>query len=139
MRDSYHEPIADPISEARRYVDNAKTVLFEKAKLDPETNCYADSKYVKAAGHYLWNAVLISIDAIFEVKSKLRPHPDVNDYREAIAKRDRKLLTLINAAYETMHITMGYDGNTAKGVCTDGIRLANDIIERCEAMLKQAA
>jgi hypothetical protein len=131
--------VADPINEARRYVDNAKTVLFEKAKLDPETNCYADSKYVKAAGHYLWNAVLISIDAIFEVKSKQRPHPDVNDYREAIAKRDRKLLSLLNASYDTAHITMGYDGNVSKDVCIAGIRLANDIIDRCEAMLKQAA
>lgn len=131
--------VAEPISEARRYVDNAKTVLFEKAKLDPETNCYADSKYVKAAGHYLWNAVLISIDAIFEVKSKQRPHPDVNDYREAIAKRDRKLLSLLNASYDTAHITMGYDGNVSKDVCIAGIRLANDIIDRCEAMLKQAA
>lgn len=131
--------VVEPISEARRYVDNAKTVLFEKAKLDPETNCYADSKYVKAAGHYLWNAVLISIDAIFEVKSKQRPHPDVNDYREAIAKRDRKLLSLLNASYDTAHITMGYDGNVSKDVCIAGIRLANDIIDRCEAMLKQAA
>ena len=136
MRDSNHLPITDPISEANRYVDNAKDVLLEKAKLDLETNCYTDSKYVKAAGHYLWSAVLISIDAIFRVKSRQRPHPDVNDYREAIAKGDRKLLSLFNASYETTHITMGYDGNTARGVCADGIRLANDIIDRCEAMLK---
>ena len=50
-----------------------------------------------------------------------------------------KLLTLVNAAYETMHITMGYDGNMSKDVCQAGIQLANDIINRCETMMKKTA
>ena len=130
------EPVVDPVNEARRYVENARTTLSEKGRFDPETGCYGDSKYVKAAGHYLWSAVLLILDAIFEVKNKVQPHPDIKDYKAAIVKRDRKLLTMVNAAYETTHITMGYDGNLSKDVCMGGIRLANDIINRCDAMLK---
>ena len=136
MRNILPEPIVDPVNEARRYVENARTTLSEKGRFDPETGCYGDSKYVKAAGHYLWSAVLLILDAIFEVKIKVQPHPDIKDYKAAIVKRDRKLLTMVNAAYETTHITMGYDGNLSKDVCMGGIRLANDIINRCNTMLK---
>ena len=129
----------DPVAEARRYVQNAKDVLEENGKLDLETGCYEDSKYVKSAGHYLWSAILIILDAVFDVKNKQRPHPDIKDYRSEIVKRDRKLLTMINAAYETMHITMGYDGNLSKDVCQGGIHLATDIIDRCATMLVKVA
>ena len=108
------EPATNPVLEAQRYVKNAKNILLTNGKYDPETNCYQDPKYVKAAGHYLWNAILLILDAVFEVKTKQRPHPDVKDYRSEVVKRDRKLLTLLNAAYETTHITMGYDGNLSK-------------------------
>ena len=138
MKDPVIEVVVDPVAEARRYVENAKTTLSTNGKLDLETNCYQDPKYVKAAGHYLWNAVLIILDAVFEVKTKNHPHPDIIDYRNEILKRDKKLLTMVNAAYETMHITMGYDGNLSKDVCSGGIRLANDIIDRCAAMLPKA-
>ena len=136
MRDFMTEPIINPVAEAKRYVMNAKDLLNEKGRLDLETNCYEDPKYVKSAGHYLWSAVLLILNAIFEVKTKQHPHPDIIDYRNEIVKRDRKLLTLVNAAYETTHITMGYDGNVSKDVCTSGIRLTNDIIDRCATMLQ---
>ena len=138
MKDPVIEVMVDPVAEARRYVENAKSTLSTNGKLDLETNCYQDSKYVKAAGHYLWSAVLIILDAVFEVKTKNHPHPDIIDYRKEIIQRDKKLLTLVNAAYETMHITLGYDGNLSKDVCMGGIRLANDIIDRCAAMLTKA-
>ena len=40
----------DPVEEARRYVDNAKTLLVEHGELDLETRSYTDRKYVKMAG-----------------------------------------------------------------------------------------
>ena len=126
----------NPVEEARRYVDNAKQTLKDNGELDNTTRTYSDRKYVRSAGHFLWNAVLIVLDAVFGVKTKTRPHPDVKDYKEAVASRDRKLLALVNAGYDTMHITMGYDGNPSKDVCDAGVRLANDIIARCAAMLK---
>ena len=139
MRKIIPEPVADPVAEARRYVENAETVLREKGKYDPETGCYMDSKYVKAAGHYLWSAVLLILDAIFHVKNKKQPHPDIIDFRIAIGNRDKKLLTLVNVAYQTMHITMGYDGNPRKAICSEGVKLANEIINRCELLMKKAA
>ena len=126
----------NPVDEAKRYVDNAKQTLKENGELDTATRLYGDRKYVRSAGHFLWNAVLIVLDAVFGVKTKTRPHPDIKDYKEAVAKRDRKLLDMVNAGYDTMHITMGYDGNQSKAVCDEGIRLATAIIARCAPMLK---
>lgn len=126
----------NPVDEARRYVDNAKQTLKENGEYDSSLKRYGDRKYVRAAGHYLWNAVLIVVDAIFHVKTKTRPHPDIKDYKEAIATRDRKLLALVNDGYDTMHISMGYDGNQQKSVCDTGFSLADQIITRCAAMMK---
>ena len=135
MRDPMLEIVTDPVAEARRYVENAQTTLSEKGKFDPETGCYGDSKYVKAAGHYLWSAVLLILDEVFKVKNQRQLHPDIKNYYAEIAKRDKKLLTMVSAEYNTAHITMGYDGNLSKAACMDGIRLANEIIDRCAAML----
>lgn len=125
----------DPIAEARRYVDNARKTLSENGELDVELNRYDDEKYVRAAGNYLWLGVLMAIDAVFHVRKDRRTRVDINDYRECVGKRDRKLLALMNDGYDVMHLYMNYDGNQSKGVCDDGFRLANTIINRCETML----
>ena len=125
----------NPIEDAQRYVDNAKQTLMENGEYDKSLRRYGDRKYVRAAGHYLWNAVLIAVDAIFNVKTKQRPHPDIKDYKAAVALRDRKLLALVNDGYDTMHIAMGYDGNQQKDVCDAGFRLANEIIKICSKMI----
>ena len=125
----------NPIAEARRYVDNARKTLSENGELDVELNRYDDEKYVRAAGNYLWLGVLMALDAVFKVRKDRRTRVDINDYREVVGKRDRKLLALMNDGYLTMHLNMNYDGNPAKGVCDDGFRIANTIINRCETML----
>ena len=135
MKDPAIEMVIDPVSEARRYVENAQTLLKEHGNLDYETQLYQDRKYVRMAGNTLWNGVLLILDAVFHVKKVGRMHPDVIDYRDEVAKRDKKLLALFNTAYETIHVYMGYDGNQRKALCMDGIQLANDIIDRCAAML----
>lgn len=134
-KDIIFETVEDPVSEARRYVQNAKDLLINNGKLDPETQFYHDRKYVRMAGNTLWNGILVIVEAVFHLKSKQRPHPDVIDYKNAISQRDKKLLDLFVIGYEFMHITMGYDGIPEKNVCASGIRIANDIIDRCSAML----
>ena len=136
MKDPILETVADPVAEARRYVENAQTILKEHGNLDYETQLYQDRKYVRMAGNTLWNGVLLIIDAVFHVKRIGRMHPDVIDYRDEVAKRDKKLLALFNTAYETIHVYMGHDGNQSKTTCMGGTRLANDIIDRCSRMLK---
>lgn len=125
----------DPIEEARRYVENAKETLQEKGEFNAELNRYDDEKYVRAAGNYLWLGVLMALDAVFHVREDRRTRADIRDYKEAVGKRDRKLLALVNDGYDTMHLSMNYDGNQSKDVSDGGFRLANAIIDRCAAMV----
>ena len=125
----------NPIAEARRYVENARETLNERGELNVETKRYEDEKYVRAAGSYLWLGVLMALDAVFHVRSDRRKRVDINEYREAVGKRDRKLLDYVNDSYEVMHLTMMYDGAQAKEISDTGFRLANTIIDRCEMMV----
>lgn len=125
----------DPIAEARRYVENAKETLREKGELNTETKLYEDDKYVRAAGNYLWLGVLMALDAFFHVRKDRRTRVNINEYLDAVGKRDRKLLSFVNTGYDVMHLSMTYDGVQAKGVSDEGFRLANNIIDRCEMML----
>ena len=125
----------NPISEARRYVENAKKALSENGNLDVETKLYQDEKYVRSAGNYLWLGVLMALDAVFHVRADRRTRVDINDYLEAVGKRDRKLLSYVNNGYDVMHLSMNYDGVQSKGVSDEGFRIANAIIDRCETML----
>ena len=136
MRDSNHpEKFKDPVAEARRYVQNAKDILQEKGKFNSELQLYEDRKYVKMAGNTLWNGVLLILDAVFHVTENKKTRPNFVDYQRAVAPRDQKLLILVLAGYDLMHLSMGYDGNPSKAACQDGICKANDIIDRCAVML----
>lgn len=126
----------NPIDEARRYVANAKAALSENGELDTELKLYKDRKYVRAAGNYLWLGVLLALDAVFHVRDSRRRRVEINDYKDAVGKRDRKLLALVNTGYDVMHLSMNYDGNQSKAVCDSGFQLANAIIDRCAVMLK---
>lgn len=123
----------DPIEEARRYVANAEEVI-EKAGYDPELNIYTDGKYVKMAGNTLWNGCLVALDAVLGIR-KGKGRPDIGKYRDAAAKRDKKLMAAIIAGYNTMHLSMGYDGTKGKKICDAGFEYANDIIDRCAKLV----
>ena len=138
MRDSsVPTEVKDPVAEARRYVQNAKDVL-QKADLNTETQLYRDPKYVRMAGNTLWNGVLVILEAVFQVTDNNKTRPHFSDYQRAIAQRDYKLLDFVTTGYNVMHLSMGYDGNRAKSTCQDGFRLANEIIDRCAAMLNKS-
>ena len=124
----------DPIMEARRYVDNARLALTN-GNLDIETGMYQDEKYVRAAGNYLWLGVLMALDAVFHVRKDRRTRVDINDYTNAVGKRDRKLLSWVDNGYNIMHLYMNYDGIQSKTTCDDGFRIANQIINRCASMM----
>lgn len=125
----------DPIEEARRYVDNAEKTLKENGELDNEKFEYQDDKYVRAAGNYLWLGVLMALDAAFNIRKDRRTRVDIKDYKDAVAKRDKKLLSWLNSGYDIMHLYMNYDGNPNKGLCDQGFVYANKIIDRCAAMV----
>ena len=100
-----------PIREAERYLQNARQILSEKAEKDGAY--YNDTKYVKMAGNTAWNGVLIALDSVLHVRENMKKgqRPDFQDYQEAIAKKDRKMILPLLGAYESLHKTMGYDGN----------------------------
>lgn len=123
----------NPIDEARRYVANAREVI-EKANYDKEYKIYLDKKYVKMAGNTLWNGCLVALDAVLNVREG-KGRPSIEKYKEAASKRDRKLLAAIVAGYDTLHLSMGYDGNPDKKVCDIAFAKAKAIIDHCAKLL----
>ena len=121
------------IEEARRYVANAEETI-KKAKYDPEIQSYIDSKYVRTAGDILWKGCLIALDTVFQVR-KRKGRPSIDKYRDAVAKRDRKLLNYVNNGYDITHLCMGYDGTTDKKICDRGFEITNAIIDHCAMMI----
>lgn len=132
------KPPVNPISEARRYVENARIALEENGKLDPTTGFYEDPRYVRTAGNYLWLGALLALDTVFHVRKDRRTRVDINAYLKAVSKRDQKLLAWVDNGYNIMHLYMYYDGNQDKGLCDSGFNIANEIINRCEALLKSS-
>ena len=128
----------EPISEARRYVDNAREILKERGKLDDEGFQYEDEKYVRAAGNYLWLGVLMALDGVFHVREDRRTRVNIEAYQEAVSKRDLKLLSWLTDGYNIIHLYMTYDGVASKDLCDLGFEYANRIINRCETMMPAA-
>ncbi|MGX5858089.1 DUF5618 family protein [Dyadobacter jiangsuensis] len=118
----------EKVNEARRYVNNAKELLRDKAGKD--NGVYQDRKYVRLAGHAAYLGVLVALDKLFDVKKGTRK--SVEWYQEQLRKTDRKLLDSFNSAYDTLHLAMGYDGNISAGVSADGITTAENIINWVE-------
>jgi hypothetical protein len=118
----------DPVLEAKRYVENARTILREKAiKRD---YLYTDRKYVKMAGHTAYTGVLLALDGLFGIKEKGRK--DINWYRDQVARTNKKLLTNFMSAYELLHLSMSYDGNLDVSTAKSGLRHADEIIQWVE-------
>ncbi|MET7258475.1 DUF5618 family protein [Dyadobacter fermentans] len=118
----------DPVLEAKRYVENARTILREKAI--KEDDLYTDRKYVKLAGHAAYTGVLVALDSFFGIKTKKRK--DVNWYKEQLATIDTKLLGNFVNAYELLHLYMGYDGTQDVVVARRGLERADEIIHWVE-------
>ena len=118
-----------PIVEAERYLQNARTLLSEKAGKDGDY--YTDRKYVKMAGHTAWCGILVALDAVLEVKKGLKRGQQVefNDYQKAIGKMDKKMPRILLNSYDTLHKTLGYDGNLNYTIAQSGLREAQNIIE----------
>ncbi|KQS34163.1 DUF5618 family protein [Dyadobacter sp. Leaf189] len=116
------------VQEAKRYLDNAKEILREKAK--KEDGFYQDKKYVKLAGHAAYTGILVALDGLLGVKGKGRK--SVDWYLQEIGKLDKKALTSFHTAYDTLHLSMGYDGNQSADISATGLKLAESLINWVE-------
>ena len=118
-----------PIREAERYLQNARQMLSEKAGKEGEY--YSDRKYVKLAGHAAWCGILVALDGVLgiETRSKKNQRPDFKYYQEAVSKIDNKMNRPLLNSYETLHKTLGYDGNLRFKIVQDGLEEAQFIID----------
>lgn len=116
------------IQEARRYLNNAKEILSEKAQ--KEDGYFQDKKYVKMAGHTAYTGVLLALDGYLGKKGKGRK--DVDWYKQQLSGLDKKLLNTFVAVYDTLHLSMSYDGNPSAKVAKAGLEDAESIINWIE-------
>ncbi len=116
------------IVEAKRYLDNAKSILKNQAQ--KENGIYQDRKYVKLAGHAAYLGVLVALDSVLGRKTKGRK--SVEWYKTELSKLDRRITGIFDAAYDTLHLSMSYDGNPSAGVATEGLKQAEQIINWVE-------
>ena len=122
----------NPIEEARRYLDNAREILSEKAGKNGTK--YSDPKYVKMAGNTAWGGVLIALDAALHVSEKLKPNQriDIKDFYYASSKIDKGLAADIAIAYDALHKYLGYDGILSYSIVQDALKHGEDVIKWCE-------
>ena len=123
----------DYITEARRYLANAKNIL-KNSKV--ENGFYRDVKYVRMACGVAYSSVLMAIDGYLLKKGKeirRRRRKSVDDYRRELSKIDKKMLEYFNAAYNILHLSGYYDGTNRVSVISDGLKVAQEIINMAES------
>ena len=119
------------IQEAKRYMNNAREILREKAIKDD--GYYQDSKYVKIAGHTAYTGILVALDDFLGKKTKGRK--DVDWYKEHLSKLDKKVLNAFLTAYQVLHLDMAYDGAKSAKLASTGLEEAENIINWLETRM----
>ena len=118
------------IAEAHRYIDNAKELLRDKGMKD---NCvYQDRKYVKLARHAANTGILEALDTVFNQAGSKRKRKTIDFYEDEVAKRDRKMSPVLHAAYQNLHLYMGYDGAGEASLVKGGLEKAEQLIAWAE-------
>lgn len=117
------------ITEAKRYISNAKEILKEKA--GKEDGYYKDRKYVKMAGHTAYTGVLVALDSILGDKKK-KTRRSVEWYQKELSVLDKKILAHFSAAYDILHLSMSYDGVLKADISKTGLEVAEKIIDWAE-------
>ena len=114
--------------EAQRYMENAKENLKKAGKKDGE---YGDVKYVQTGAGVAYNGVLIALDEYLKQKegNKFTKPKSIEEYRSRVAKQNKSLLKLLNAAYDSLHLAGYYHGTTSSKTITGGMDDAKKIIE----------
>lgn len=117
----------DNLQEARRYLNNAREILREKARKDGDF--YQDRKYVRLAGHAAYSGVLVALDVLL---GKKKGRKSAEWYVENLRKIDRKALDRFNALYDVLHLSMAYDGVLLASVSKEGLKEAEVLIDWVE-------
>jgi hypothetical protein len=113
--------ISNLTEEARRYIENARTILTNK--VENEGGFYQDGKY-------LWRVILYSGSVRYHYCQREKR---VERYQRNI--EDGKLKILFNTAYDTLHLVMGYDRNLSVKIAQEGLSLSERIVGYVETRL----
>lgn len=127
--------ISSEYKEAQRYMDNAKESLKKAGKVN---GYYLDKKYVRTACGTAYNAVLIALDEYLirrnmPIIKKKHQRKNVDDYKAALAKLNKKLLNEFDGAYHVLHLNGYYEGVTYRKIIDVGMEAAANIITGCAA------
>lgn len=85
------------------------------------------------AGHTAYSGVLVALDDLLGAKKKGRK--SVDWYKSELAKMDKKITGLFDAVYDTLHLSMSYDGNPDADVAQSGLKRAEQIIQWVDTRL----
>ena len=123
----------DSIAE-RKWIKERLTTLwnYERYGLpNKEGKYYQDVKYVRTACGTAYSGVLIAVEAWLKIKlgNKFKRPRSIEAYRESVAKQDKKLLNILNSAYESLHLVGYYDGSNNANLIKEGFDEAYNIIE----------
>ena len=121
----------DNVIEAKRYLDNARQILKEKA--NKEDGYYQDKKYVKLAGHAAYSGVLVALDGLLGDKKKGRK--SVEWYQKELAGLDKKVSSTFSSVYDILHLSLSYDGSTDVELAQLGLKRADQIIDWVQTRL----
>ncbi|PGH39676.1 MAG: hypothetical protein CRN43_07630 [Candidatus Nephrothrix sp. EaCA] len=118
--------------EAMRYMDNATKMLSEKGK--KKDGLYHDIKYVRAACGMAYSGLLLATECYLEMKGKpvvkkKDRRLSVEQYKENLAKVDRKALAHFNNAYRLLHLDGYYDGRNSVNLLKAGFEAAMEIFK----------
>jgi len=117
-------------NEAMRYMENAKECLKKAQK---EDNYYHDSKYVKMACGTAYSGILVGLDGFLQIKDikpKGKERKSIEYYQRNITMIDKKMLDVLNSAYEVLHLWGYYDGITDSRVLKVGFENAKTLIDK---------
>ena len=122
----------EAITEARRYLDNAKGFLRNNA--NKEDGLYKDKKYVKIAGHTAYIGILVALDELLGEKKK-KTKKSVEWYQKELSGLDKRVTSDFATAYQVLHLDMGYEGSPSADLAKFGVEKAEKIISWVENRL----
>ncbi|QRR03281.1 DUF5618 family protein [Dyadobacter sandarakinus] len=122
MTKKHTVPALPPAEEAARYLENAREILSNKA--GKEDGLYKDVKYVKMASGTAYSAALLILDEYLRQKEGLKftKPSSIEDYTARIRKYDKKLLKLLAAVYDELHIVGYYHGTRSVDTIQTGLK-----------------
>ena len=127
---------AEMLSEARRYVKNAKETL--KSTDIIENALYTDVKYVRKAAGIAYLAALEAIEAwmmgVGLIQNKKDKPESIEAYQLIVNQMSfkNKVMNKLNIAYETLHIAAYYRKNRTTVNMKLGLKAVEDIIDIIE-------